>query len=43
MLFRSEGDQVAIDDGESGAVTYMSLCGPCFMDEQRRAGVTVLG
>ena len=41
--FVFEGDQVAIDDGDHGVVTYMSLCGNCFMDEQRRAGVTVLG
>ena len=38
--FVFEGEQVAID-GEQ--VTYMSLCGPCFMQEQERAGVTVLG
>lgn len=48
-----EGAQVAIDDGPEaegaapagagGAVTYQSLCGPCFLDEQQRAGVTVLG
>ncbi|HLQ81764.1 MAG TPA: thymidine kinase [Brachybacterium sp.] len=38
--FVFEGEQVAID-GE--AVAYMSLCGPCFMQEQERAGVTVLG
>lgn len=36
-----EGDQVAIDDG--AAVTYESLCGPCFMTEQDGAGVHVLG
>ena len=45
--FVFEGDQVAIDEeaggAVAGAVTYMSLCGNCFMDEQRRAGVTVLG
>ncbi|HJF49950.1 MULTISPECIES: thymidine kinase [Brachybacterium] len=45
--FVFEGDQVAIDEEAGGAVadavTYMSLCGNCFMDEQRRAGVTVLG
>ena len=41
--FVFEGEQVAIDGGTSGEVTYMSLCGPCFMDEQRSAGVTVLG
>src|SRR5699024_12715779 len=35
----SEGEQVAIDGAH---VTYQSLCGPCFMDEQERAGVTVL-
>ena len=35
-----EGAQVAID-GET--VTYISLCGSCFMQEQERAGVTVLG
>ena len=38
--FVFEGEQVAIDGSE---VTYMSLCGPCFMQEQERAGVTVLG
>lgn len=38
--FVFEGEQVAIDGAE---VTYMSLCGPCFMQEQERAGVTVLG
>ena len=38
--FVFEGEQVAIDGSE---VTYMSLCGPCFMEEQERAGVTVLG
>ncbi|ATG54718.1 thymidine kinase [Brachybacterium ginsengisoli] len=38
--FVFEGDQVAID-GET--VTYMSLCGACFMEEQERAGITVLG
>ena len=35
-----EGEQVAIDDAE---VAYASLCGPCFMTEQERAGVSVLG
>ena len=38
--FVFEGEQVAIDGAH---VTYESLCGPCFMDEQERAGVTVLG
>lgn len=38
--FVFEGEQVAIDGTE---VTYMSLCGPCFMEEQQRAGITVLG
>ena len=38
--FVFEGEQVAIDGAD---VTYESLCGPCFMDEQQRAGVTVLG
>ncbi|WP_246954869.1 thymidine kinase [Brachybacterium sp. Marseille-Q7125] len=38
--FVFEGEQVAIDGAE---VTYMSLCGPCFMAEQRAAGVRVLG
>lgn len=37
--FVFEGEQVAIDGAE---VAYESLCGPCFMDEQQRAGVTVL-
>lgn len=36
-----EGDQVAIDDG--AVVTYESLCGACFIDEQAEAGVNVLG
>ncbi|MFC7374616.1 thymidine kinase [Brachybacterium sp. GCM10030267] len=38
-----EGDQVAIDDLATGSVTYVSLCGPCFMQEQQTAGVSVLG
>lgn len=45
-----EGDQVAIDGGTDDskaasvdAVTYQSLCGPCFLEEQERAGVRVLG
>jgi thymidine kinase len=38
--FVFEGAQVAIDGAE---VTYMSLCGQCFMEEQERAGATVLG
>ena len=38
--FVFEGEQVAIDGAQ---VTYESLCGPCFMDEQERAGITVLG
>src|SRR5690625_7729270 len=33
--FVFEGEQVAIDGAH---VTYESLCGPCFMDEQERAG-----
>ena len=37
--FVFEGEQVAID---GSAVTYMSLCGPCFLDEQQRADVTVV-
>ena len=41
--FVFEGEQVAIDGEDSGAVTYMSLCGPCFLDEQTTAGVRVLG
>ncbi|WP_422114747.1 thymidine kinase [Brachybacterium sp. UNK5269] len=35
-----EGEQVAIDAAE---VAYVSLCGACFMSEQQRAGVSVLG
>lgn len=35
-----EGEQVAIDGGE---VTYESLCGACFMDEQQKAGARLLG
>ena len=35
------GDQVAIDDGAH--VTYESLCGPCFMDEQDAAGAQIIG
>lgn len=35
------GDQVAIDDGSH--VTYESLCGLCFLREQREAGVRILG
>lgn len=35
-----EGDQVAIDGTE---VTYESLCGNCFLEEQAAAGTTVLG
>lgn len=42
-VFVFEGEQVAIDGLGSGAITYVSLCGPCFMQEQRKAGVTVLG
>ncbi len=38
--FVFEGEQVAIDGSE---VTYMSLCGLCFMQEQESAGATVLG
>ena len=38
--FVFEGEQLAIDGAE---VAYESLCGPCFMAEQQRAGVTVLG
>ena len=38
--FVFEGSQVAIDGAET---TYMSLCGPCFMQEEERAGATVLG
>ena len=38
--FVFEGEQLAIDGAH---VAYESLCGPCFMDEQERAGVTVLG
>jgi len=47
--FVFEGEQVAIDqgadgdEGATGTVTYVSLCGPCFMEEQERAGVHVLG
>lgn len=36
-----EGDQVAIDDGAT--VTYESLCGPCFMQEQSAADAHVIG
>lgn len=36
-----EGAQVAID--EVGDVSYVSLCGPCFMQEQEHAGVSLLG
>lgn len=36
-----EGDQVAIDDG--AVVTYESLCGACFMQEQDAAGAHVIG
>jgi thymidine kinase len=36
-----EGDQVAIDG--AARVTYESLCGACFMQEQDRAGVRLLG
>lgn len=35
------GDQVAIDDG--AVVTYESLCGACFLREQRAAGAAVIG
>ena len=35
-----EGEQVAIDGGE---VTYESLCGACFMDEQQKGGGRLLG
>ncbi|MDN5687976.1 MAG: thymidine kinase [Brachybacterium sp.] len=38
-----EGDQVAIDEARTGTVTYVSLCGPCFMQEQAQAGIHVLG
>lgn len=38
--FVFEGAQVAIDGSET---TYMSLCGPCFMQEEARAGARVLG
>src|SRR5690625_487838 len=38
--FVFEGEQVEIDGAH---VTYESLCGPCVMDEEGRAGVTVLG
>lgn len=38
--FVFEGEQLAIDGAD---VAYESLCGPCFMEEQERAGVTVLG
>lgn len=38
--FVFEGAQVAIDGAH---VAYMSLCGACFLTEQERAGVTVLG
>ena len=41
--FVFEGEQVAIDEGGAGEVTYVSLCAPCFMEEQERAGVHVLG
>lgn len=35
------GDQVAIDDGSH--ITYISLCGVCFMEEQNAAGEHVVG
>ncbi|MCS6710790.1 thymidine kinase [Brachybacterium sp. EF45031] len=35
------GDQVAIDG--AGSVTYESLCGQCFMQEQSAAGAAVIG
>lgn len=35
------GEQVAIDDG--AAVGYESLCGPCYLREQERAGQRVIG
>ncbi|MGP5129370.1 thymidine kinase, partial [Brachybacterium tyrofermentans] len=38
--FVFEGEQVAIDGTD---VTYVSLCGPCFLQEQDAAGVAVLG
>lgn len=38
--FVFEGEQVAIDGSD---VTYVSLCGPCFLQEQDAAGVAVLG
>jgi len=38
-VFVFEGNQVAID-GE-GAVTYESLCGNCYLDERRIAGVAL--
>ena len=41
--FVFEGDQVAIDEAQAGPVSYVSLCGPCFMQEQETAGVHVLG
>lgn len=36
-----EGDQVAIDDGAH--VSYESLCGSCFLSEQRAAGTRLIG
>ncbi len=38
-----EGEQVAIDGGTGAEVTYESLCGPCFLAEQKRAGARLIG
>ncbi|CAM3989606.1 thymidine kinase [Helcobacillus massiliensis] len=35
--FVFEGDQVAIDSGAGGTVTYESLCGRCYLQERSRA------
>ncbi len=35
--FVFEGDQVAIDEGEAGTVSYESLCGRCYLQEKHKA------